>query len=231
MNEERFRVQKLLSNYGYCSRREGERLIDEGRVKVNGDIVTIGDSATLLDTISVDNKPINQESKVYLLFNKPEGFVCSLDDRHNRTIMEFIKIKERVFPVGRLDSDTTGLLLLTNDGDFANKVTHPRYEIKKTYRVAIDHQILARDIKEIERGVEIDGYITSPAKVKRINDILVDIVIHEGKKHIVKNIFKALGYQVIRLKRTKIGNLQLGGLKPGQYKKLNQDELKKIFEK
>jgi len=224
------RVQKLLSNYGYCSRRKAEKLIEEGRVKVNGKTITIGDQASEDDTISVDDRPVEKQKYVYLMLNKPFGCVCALTDSRYKTVMSYIDVKERVFPIGRLDYNTMGLLLLTNDGDFANKVMHPRYEIKKTYLVEIDKPINDKDIDLIEKGVELEDGKTSKSKVKKHNPKKVEITIHEGKNRIVRRIFKELGYNVMTLERIQIGKLGLGNLKPGKYIHVSDKDLKKVFE-
>ena len=174
------RVQKLLSNYGYCSRRKAEELIIEGRVKVNNKVITIGDKATEEDILKVDNKIVNKNKKLYLIFNKPKGCVTALNDQFKKTIMEYIKIKERVFPIGRLDYNTEGLLILTNDGDFANKIMHPRYEIKKTYQAEINKPITKREIEQIELGVELEDGRTSLAKVKKISQTLIEKIGREN---------------------------------------------------
>lgn len=218
------RVQKILSSYGYCSRRKGEKLIKEGRVKVNGKTISIGDKATKEDDIYVDDKLIEPEKKVYFKFNKPKGCVTALKDPHNKTIMDYIDIKQRVFHVGRLDKDTSGLLLLTNDGDFANRVMHPRHEVNKTYLVKINKPIKKEYLKQIEQGVELEDGRTSPAKVKKLGETLIKLTIHEGKNRIIKRIFDKFDRQVLELKRTAIGNVKLDGLKPGQYKKLSEKE-------
>jgi len=223
------RVQKLLSNYGYCSRRRAEELIQEGRVKVNGETITIGDKAGEEDKISVDGKIVDKTRKVYLIFNKPLGCVTALRDKKYKTVIDYIKIKERVFPVGRLDYNTSGLLLLTNDGDFSNNIMHPRHEIKKTYLVGVNKEILDKDIKTIENGVKLDDGKTSPAKVKKYKSRLVEITIHEGKNRIVRRMLKELGYMVISLERIKIGQLALGDLKEGKYRLLTPKDRKKIF--
>lgn len=216
------RVQKILSNAGYCSRRAAEQLIAEGRVTVNGKQIHLGDQATPADTIRVDNKLIVREKPVYLIFNKPTGCVTALTDAKYRTIMHYIRCKERVFPVGRLDFDTSGLLLLTNDGDFANKIMHPRYEINKTYVAELDRPIGPRHIAQLEQGIKLEDGMTSPAIVSRSRPEKIEITIHEGKNRIVRRMLEALGYTVVRLERTHIGSLSLGNLKPGKYKRSNE---------
>jgi 23S rRNA pseudouridine2605 synthase len=221
--EKLHRVQKLLSNYGYCSRRKAETLIQDGRVKVNNKRITIGDKATEKDNLYVDNKLVDKESKIYIIFNKPIGCVTALRDRDYKTVMDFVKVKERVFPIGRLDFNTSGLLLLTNDGDFANKVMHPRYEVEKTYIVEIDRQISKKDILNIERGVKLRDGFTAPAKLRRINLDIIEIKVHEGKNRVIRRMFNKLGYRVESLERVAIGNLQLGKLKPKAFRILKTE--------
>ncbi len=222
------RVQKLLSNYGYCSRRKAEELIKQGRVKVNNKLITIGDSASEEDIISVDGKQVGKDRKIYLIFNKPADCVTALNDKHTRTIMHYIKIKERVFPIGRLDLKTSGLLLLTNDGDFANRIMHPRYETKKTYQVDADKFITDDDIKKIEKGVLLEDGKTSPAKVRKVANKVIEITIHEGKNRIVRRIMESLGYRVLKLHRIKVGKLGLGNLALGKFRSLTERELDKL---
>ncbi|PIZ52450.1 pseudouridine synthase [Candidatus Woesearchaeota archaeon CG_4_10_14_0_2_um_filter_33_13] len=223
------RVQKIICNAGYCSRRKAEELIQAGRVKVNGKSITIGDQASETDEIRIDNKPIVKERRVYLMFNKPGGCVTALTDPQLRTVADYIRIPERVFPVGRLDYDTTGLLLLTNDGDLANLVMHPRNEVKKTYLVKLDVPIKDEQIKLLERGIVLKDGKTSPAKVKRLSPIAFEITIHEGKNQIIKRMVRKLGFFVRELKRISIGQLELGGIKLGEYKEVSRKELEKIF--
>ena len=223
------RVQKLLSNYGYCSRRKAEELIEEGRVKVNNKPITIGDKASGDDKIYVDDKLVSKERKIYLVFNKPVHCVTALNDQHHKTIMHYIKIKERIFPIGRLDYNTSGLLLLTNDGDFANRVMHPRYEIKKTYQVEVNKPIAEHSIKNIEKGILLEDGKTSPAKVRKIRDNIIEIIIHEGRNRIIRRMMEKAGYKIKSIERVKIGKLGLGNLRQGRYKELNKREREKIF--
>jgi len=224
------RVQKLLSNYGYCSRRKAEELIKEGKVKVNDKLIHIGDKASEEDKIYVDGKLVNPQKKVYILFNKPIGCITAVTDKRFKTVMDYVKIKERIFPAGRLDYNTAGMLLLTNDGDFANKIMHPSYETKKTYFVRLNKIISWSVLAPIERGIELEDGMTSPAKIRKINDIQLEITIHEGKKRVVRRIFEKLGFRVVYLERIKIGNLEMGSIKPGEYKYLKQPDIDKIFE-
>lgn len=223
------RVQKLLSNYGYCSRRNAEKLIDEGRVKVNGKTISLGDKAEETDTISVDNKPVKKQKKLYLVFHKPVRCVTALTDDHRTTIMKYINLQERVFPIGRLDYLTSGLLLLTNDGDFANKIMHPRYEIKKTYRVTTLEPIHNESINKLKQGILLEDGKTAPAKVVKIKSNVIDITIHEGKNRIVRRMIKKLGYKMKTLERTRIGHFSLNNLELGKYRELTEEEKKKIF--
>ena len=224
------RVQKLLSNYGYCSRRKAEELIKEGKVKVNNKVISIGDKASEKDKIFVNEKLVKKQRDVYLAFNKPVGCVTALSDKHHKTIMDYIKIKERIFPIGRLDYNTSGLLLLTNDGSFANKVMHPRYEINKSYLVSLDKPISESKINQIVKGVKLEDGKTSPANVKMRKSNLIEITIHEGKNRIIRRMLKKLGIKITSLERIKIGNLSINKLSPGKYEHLTKAEIGQIFE-
>lgn len=228
---EKFRVQKLLSNYGYCSRRKAEDLIIAGKVKVNGKLITIGDKASFDDELMVNDKKVIKERKTYLMFHKPLYCVTAMKDDQYQTVMDYIKIKERVFPVGRLDYNSSGMLLLTNDGDFANQIMHPKNETKKTYTVRLDKPLRHHDAAQLEKGVTLeDGSKVRKAKIYFHDPVLVDITIHEGKNRIIRRMFKAVGYHVRSLERVRIGRLELGSLKPGNYRSLNRKDMDKIFD-
>jgi 23S rRNA pseudouridine2605 synthase len=230
MKNKKFRVQKLLSNFGFCSRRKAEGLIKQGRVRVNNKNISIGDKAFEDDKLFVDDKLVKKPKRVYAIFNKPIRCVTALKDDKFKTIMEYINLKNRVFPVGRLDYLTSGLLILTNDGDFANKVMHPRYEIKKTYLAGVDKQVSDEIIKEIESGVFLEDGKTSPAKVKRITDNSIEITIHEGKNRIVRRLLKKLGFRIRFVHRVRIGSLSLADLNSGEFKVVRKSVVDKVFE-
>lgn len=223
------RVQKILSNAGYIARRKAEELIEQGRITVNGKTIILGDKADAdKDIIKVDGERIKTKTrKIYLAMNKPKFYLVSTAREGNkRTIYDLLDLKERVYPVGRLDFDAEGLILLTNDGDFANKVMHPRYEKEKTYliktRDPLDEHMM-KNLKEIA----IEGRIVN-VKTRVINNNTLEMTIHEGRKHVVKRIMFKLGYFVKNLKRTKIGKIELGKIKSGQYRPLTDEEIKAV---
>ena len=231
------RIQKLIAQSGYCSRRKAEELITAGRVKVNGKVVMeLGTKADVNDVIMVDNKRINIENKVYILMNKPRNVVCSAkDDRGRKTVVDLIEnINERVYPIGRLDFDTTGVLLLTNDGDLTNKLIHPSKEINKTYRVTIEGYANEEQLERIRNGIKLDGVMTSEAfvEVVKVNKekrkSIINITIHEGKNHQVKRMFNTVGLNVLKLKRIEFAGFRVGGLKEGQYRFLTAKEVTEL---
>lgn len=215
------RIQKLLN----LPRRKAEELIKVGRVRVNDRIVTLGEKASENDKIYVDNKLVSSEKKVYIVFNKPVGCVTAATDKKFKTVLDYVKVKERVFPVGRLDYNTSGLLLLTNDGEFANKITHPSHEIEKTYQVTLSKPITKEDISKLEKGIVLEDGKTSPAKVNKISEKVIDITIHEGKNRIVRRMVHALGYAVKTLERIAIGKLTLSNLKVGEWRYLTKEQV------
>ncbi|MBU0461026.1 MAG: rRNA pseudouridine synthase [Nanoarchaeota archaeon] len=226
------RVQKIISNFGLMSRRKAEEYIEQGRVRVNGRIIKLGDKARLTDKITVDGRQIETIRRRYIMFYKPPNCLTTLSDpQHRPTILRYIKEKERLIPVGRLDFHTEGLLLLTNDGEFANKIMHPRYEVKKTYIVHLNKPLTDDHKQRIERGIELEEGRTRPCQVKYVNDDkdIVEITIHEGKKRIVRRLFFHFGYKTQRLIRIRIGRLYIGDLKKGAYRDITKKEIDLIF--
>ena len=232
------RLQKVIANSGYTSRRNAEKLISEGRVAVNGDIVTeLGVKVNQADIILIDGVEINKnEKKVYYLLNKPRGVISSVtDDKDRKTVVDLIDTDQRIYPIGRLDYNTTGIILLTNDGDFANHLMHPKNNIKKTYLAKIEGILSKDDIIALKKGIVIDGrkVDTSNFKVKKKdiekNNSLVEITIVEGRNHIVKNIFASLKHDVIKLTRTNYSFLNVDNLKSGEYRELSIKEVKRLF--
>lgn len=233
------RIQKIISAAGIASRRAAEQLILEGRVRLNGKVVTeLGTKADPeRDHIKVDNKLINpRQPKIYIMLNKPEGYVTTLSDPEGRpTVQALLRgVKMRVYPVGRLDFHTEGLLIFTNDGDFAHLVTHPRHELPKTYLTKIKGALDEDDVARLEKGVYLEDGKTSPAQVRLIrkeaSNSWVEITICEGRKRQVRRMFDRVDHSVIKLKRIKIGPLSLGGLQPGKYRHLTQAEVEMVRE-
>jgi len=233
------RLQKVIALKGYCSRRKAEELIQKGKVKVNGELITeMGYKVSVNDFIEVEGNILDNtiEDKVYYLLNKPRGIVTtSSDDKGRKTVVDLINTKRRIYPVGRLDYDTTGILLLTNDGEFANIITHPSKKIDKVYVAKVKGIVSYEDVKKLSNGVYVDGIKTSKGKAKVLKydkekkTTVIELVIHEGKNHQVKKMFEALSYEVMKLKREKIAFLDLKGLKPGEYRRLAPKEIKKIY--
>lgn len=230
---DKIRLNKYIASTGICSRRKAEEYILNGRVSINGQVIT--ELATQVengDAVCIDDKEITlEERKVYIMLNKPKGFITTSNEQFKRkSVLDIVKVKERVYPVGRLDMDSEGLLLLTNDGDFANNIIHPTKHIAKKYEVALQEQVTQNMIFNLECGVDIGGYITRPAIVEKINKNTVYITIMEGKNRQVRRMCEAVGNKVMNLKRVSIGNLELGNLKTGIYKELNKEDISKIFE-
>lgn len=232
----KIRIQKFLSSAGIASRRKAEELIKHGRVKVNGKII---ESMGLKidpenDEIKVDNKIVKgNQKKIYIMLNKPKGYISSVSDPFNRpTVIDLVDIdnKDGLHPVGRLDYDSEGLLILTNDGELTFKLTHPKYEINKTYIVEVKGRPSSQEMHMLSKGIKLeDGLITKPAKVKikelKNNNAVLEFIIHEGKKRQIRRMCKAIGHPVITLKRTKIGNLALKNLNTGKWRFLNEEEI------
>ena len=226
------RIQKIIAESGYTSRRKAEELIKQGKVLVNGEVATLGMKASDEDDIEVDGVGIKKDEKVYFLLNKPAGYISTLKDEKNRpTIVELIDTDKRIFPVGRLDYNTTGLIILTNDGELDNILTHPSFHIEKTYIAKLDKKIETEDIYKLQDGVMIDGRKCIPTRVKVKSNgskPSVEITIIEGRNHIVKKVFSALGYKVIKLHRSKYGFL-VDDIPQGNYRKLTIKEVHKLY--
>ncbi|MBQ4062567.1 MAG: rRNA pseudouridine synthase [Christensenellaceae bacterium] len=234
MKGETLRIAKFLASAGVASRRKCEELIFEGKVSVNG--VVISEPGTRVDPandkVRVGKKLIEApEEKVYIMFNKPVGCVstCS-DDKGRTTVLDYITgINERIYPVGRLDFTTEGLLLLTNDGELANRLTHPRHEVGKRYLVIVEGDVTSDDVKKLEKGIFIEGGKTAPARIKILKrengKTELTIIIHEGRNHQVKKMFEAVEKKVVFLKRISVGDINLGQLKKGEYRHLSAEEV------
>ncbi|MBE6128476.1 MAG: rRNA pseudouridine synthase [Erysipelotrichaceae bacterium] len=232
------RLQKVIAKAGIASRRKAEELIRSGRVKVNGKTVTeMGVQVSPSDTVSVDGKELQKENKVYYLLNKPKKTICSLKDEKDRpTVLScFADVGERIFPIGRLDYETTGILLLTNDGDFANQMMHPRYHLPKTYEVAVDGVISDNMAAMLRRGIMLEGRKTLPAEVEILarsakkNKTVLHITIYEGRNREIRKMMEYFHCDVTRLARIGYGFLTLGNLRQGQYRRLRPFEVRKLI--
>ena len=238
MADDKIRLQKYLAECGVASRRKSEELIVAGKVKVNGVTASIGDKINPKhDKVTVSGKKVVSVKKnVYIMLNKPRGFITTMNDEHDRKcVAELVKdINTRVYPVGRLDRESEGLLIMTNDGEFTNALTHPSKHVPKTYRVTIRPTITKEQATEFRNGIEIDGRMTAPADLRILeaqeNRTVVEVTIYEGRNRQIRKMFEALGIEVARLKRTKVGNLKLGMLKQGAYRHLTEDEVSSLYE-
>lgn len=231
------RLQKYLSACGVASRRKSEEIILSGKVKVNGVVIKeLGYKVNDNDVVFVDGKEVTKEEKEYYLLYKPEKTICSVHDEKGRTsVIDLIDTKEKVFPVGRLDYDTSGLLLITNDGELTNLLTHPKGNINKTYLAKVDGLVTSKDIHTLSNGILLDGVMTKKAKAKlkkydkKNNKSYVELTISEGRNHQVKNMLSAVGHKVLKLKRTNYAFLDLTGMKKGEYRKLSIKEIKQLY--
>lgn len=227
------RLQKYMASCGVDSRRHCEEIIKEGRVKVNGDVISeLGAKVdSLLDEVTLDGKVIKkEEEKVFYALYKPCGYVCTVNDEKGRaTVLDLMPKDFRIFPIGRLDYDSSGLLLLTNDGDTYNKVIHPRESIDKVYEVLLDGQITLDEINKLQEGVDIGDYVTKKAYVSIVkewpNKTLISVTIHEGKNRQIRRMLEAISHEVLALNRVKVGAIELGDLKEGEYRELTEREI------
>ena len=232
---EEMRLQKYLALCGVASRRACEEIMLAGRVTVNGKVADqLGVKVTENDDVKVDGKPVKQSSKkIYIMVNKPVGVVTTMDDNHGRpTVAQLYEneIRERIYPVGRLDMDSDGLLIMTNDGELTYALTHPRHIVDKTYHVTIGGSISERDLQKLRRGVVIDGRKTAPATVNEVggdvNTTVLEFIIHEGRNRQIRKMLDCVNKRVLRLQRIKIGNLQLGHIPEGRWRYLSPAEIK-----
>lgn len=236
---EKIRLQKFLAECGIASRRKSEEYIIEGRIKVNGKVETeLGikiDPET--DKVYFDGKLVEKsDEKVYILLNKPIGYVTTVKDQFNRdTVMDLVKVNQKVVPVGRLDMYTSGALILTNDGNFVYKITHPKHEVEKTYNVTINGDISEDEINLLKDGVIIDGYKTKRAKVKILKKVTdknltrIEVIIHEGRNRQIRKMFKSINKSVVALHRSKIGRIGVNDLKIGKWRYLTTDEVNSLL--
>lgn len=232
------RLQKKIASLGYCSRRRAEELISKGLVEVNGEVITkLGSTVKAGDIISVEGNILdNSRSYEYYLLNKPKGVVTTTNDEKGRkTVVDFIDTTSRIYPIGRLDYDTSGILLLTNDGELANLLMNPNSKVDKKYIVKVSGEVKISDVQKLRNGVIIDGIMTKKAKVKlksvdkKKSTSVLEVTIHEGKNHQIKKMFETLGYKVIKLRREEYANLNLKGLLPGEYRHLSVKEVKVLY--
>jgi len=226
------RLAKFLARAGVASRRAAEQVIAEGRVSVDGEPVTdlardVGEGAD----VRVDGRAVSAEPTETWALNKPSGVVSTArEPGRRRAVTDLVDSPARLYPVGRLDVDSTGLILLTNDGELANRLTHPRYEVQKTYRVELRRPPADRDLEQLRRGVELDDGPTAPARARRTAEREIEISIHEGRNRQVRRMAEAVGNEVVRLERVRLGPLELGELRPGEARRLTDDEVRRLWE-
>ena len=237
MAEDKVRLQKFMSECGIASRRKSEELIESGKVRVNGAIASLGDKINpKKDTVTVNGKKIvKQKEHKYIMLHKPRGFITTMSDEMERKcVAQLISdVPQRVYPVGRLDRDSEGLLLFTNDGEFTNALTHPKKHVSKTYRVTVRPGITDEQLSAITEGIIIDDRKTAPAEVRVVtkeeNRVVLEIILYEGRNRQIRKMCEQLGLEVARLKRTAIGSVKLGMLKQGDWRELTEDEVRKLM--
>jgi pseudouridine synthase len=226
------RINKYIASCGALARRKVDEYIMQGRITING--ITVREPGFKVnpekDSVSIDGEPIKiEKNKIYVVLNKPSKVISAVtDDKKRKTVIDIVKVKERIFPIGRLDYDTTGLIILTNDGELANKLMHPKYEVEKTYLVHLSKPLNEKHRKILMDGVYIDRKKTEPAKIRFVNRNdykRLHLSIHEGRNRQVKKMFEAFGYKIRKLRRTKYGNLKLGSLSEGEWRKLSEKEI------
>lgn len=219
------RINKLLSNYGYCSRKETNRLIEDNRIVVNGKLCTLGQWVEETDEILLDHQPVKMNQKIYLAFNKPIGITCTLERTVPHNIIDFVDFDQYIFPVGRLDKPSEGLILLTNDGDWANKILESDNDHEKEYVVTVDKPFDDVFLLGMSEGVEICGVQTRRCKVTKVSDMTFNIILTQGLNKQIRRMTKAFGYTVVKLQRIRILNISLDGIKSGTWRTLTTSEL------
>jgi 23S rRNA pseudouridine2605 synthase len=223
------RLNAYLARAGVASRRKADELIKAGRVTVNGELGQLNTFVESRDRVEVDGKPVAKQRLAYLLLNKPAATVTTASDPQGRpTVVQLVPSEPRVVPVGRLDADTTGALLLTNDGDLAHRLAHPRYGVEKTYVVELSRAPSDKQVEQLARGIELDDGPTAPAKLRRVTKNVVELTIHEGRNRQVKRMFEAIGHRVTRLHRSGYAGLDVEGLEPGRWRELTSDEVERL---
>jgi 23S rRNA pseudouridine2605 synthase len=223
------RLNAYLARAGVASRRKADDLIKARRVTVNGALGQLNTFVGARDRVEVDGQPVEKQRLAYVLLHKPAGVVTTASDPHGRrTVVDLVDVPERVVPVGRLDADTTGALLLTNDGELAHRLAHPRYGVEKTYVVDVEDAPSDDALTALEGGVELEDGRTAPARVRRLGRSRVELIIHEGRKHQVKRMLEAVGHPVVRLHRSAYGGLTVDGLEPGQWRELEPFETERL---
>ena len=219
------RINKLLSNMGFCSRKEANRFIEEGRVIVNGELCIPGQWVEEEDRVLIDNEPIASREKVYIALNKPIGVTCTAEKTIEDNIISYMNYPEYIFPVGRLDKDSQGLILMTNDGDLANKILESENEHEKEYIVTVNKEFDEDFLKGMSEGVEILGTLTKPCKTLRINENTFKIILTQGLNKQIRRMTKAFGYTVTRLERIRIMNIKIDGIEYGKWRNLTEEEV------
>ncbi len=238
MADDKVRLQKYLAGAGVASRRKSEELIEQGVVRINNRVAKLGDSVDLRnDTVTVRGKRVFQSKNLYyILLNKPRGYVTTTDDELGRKcVTDLVDVKERIYPVGRLDRVSEGALILTNDGEFANALMHPSHHVPKTYRVTVRGAVSQKHVEALATGVELDGRMTAPAGVRVIDKLedrtVLEIVLYEGRNRQIRRMLELFDYEVMRLKRTAIGPVELGTLPVGKYRDLTEKEISSLMNK
>ena len=224
------RLNAYLARAGVASRRKADELIKAGRVTVNGEPGQLNTFVAARDRVELDGQPLARQPLAYVLLHKPPGVVTTASDPHGRpTVVELVSEHEtRVVPVGRLDADTTGALLLTNDGELAHRLAHPRYEVEKVYEAVVDGEPPDEALRELEQGVQLDDGHTAPARARRLTPSRIELAIHEGRKHQVKRMLEAVGHPVTQLHRSRYAGLSLEGLEPGAWRELEPGEVARL---